>query len=158
MKFAVINTMNHIAAHLIGQARAIRIEDECARRGIRVKGKIDRCGPCPLCGGVDRFAINTRKQLFNCRGCGVGGDVIAMVQHVDGCTFAEAVELLSGERARSQARPPLAPKKRQSIADYEREQHRKAGWLWARRNPIIRSVAERYLREVRNITCPLPPC
>jgi hypothetical protein len=49
------------------QARAVRIEDEIARRGIKLRGRVDRCGPCPMCGGTDRFAINTRKQVFNCR-------------------------------------------------------------------------------------------
>jgi phage/plasmid primase-like uncharacterized protein len=24
-------------------------------------------GPCPMCGGKDRFSVNTRKGVFNCR-------------------------------------------------------------------------------------------
>jgi hypothetical protein len=47
-------------------------------------------------------------------------------------------------------------RKKQTIAEYERAQHRKAAWLWAQRWPIIGSIAERYLRS-REITCPLPP-
>jgi hypothetical protein len=39
---------------------------------------------------------------------------------------------------------------------YEREQHRKAAWLWSRRQPIPGTIAERYLREAREITCALP--
>jgi hypothetical protein len=84
-----------IDAGTIAVARAVRIDDEIARRGIRLRGKVERIGPCPVCGGADRFSINTRKQVFNCRGFG-GGDVIAMVQHLDGCTFAEAVLTLAG--------------------------------------------------------------
>jgi phage/plasmid primase-like uncharacterized protein len=75
-----------IDAETVALARAVRIEDEIARRGVRLRGKVERVGPCPVCGGTDRFSINTRKQVFNCRGFG-GGDVIAMVQHLDGCTF-----------------------------------------------------------------------
>jgi phage/plasmid primase-like uncharacterized protein len=75
-----------IDADAIAAARAVRVEDEIARRRIRLRGKVERVGPCPVCGGTDRFSINTRKQFFNCRGFG-GGDVIAMVQHLDGCTF-----------------------------------------------------------------------
>ena len=53
------------------------------------------CGPCPKCGGTDRFAINTSKQIWNCRGCQRGGDVISLVQHLDGCAFDAAVATLS---------------------------------------------------------------
>ena len=110
-----------------------------------------------MCGGKDRFSINIRKQVFLCRGCDVAGDVIKLVQHLDRCTFAEAVELLTGEQARTPARrPPAAKKTKQSGADYEREQHRKAAWLWSQRRPISGTIAELYLRS-RGITCPLPP-
>jgi DNA primase len=36
------------------------------------------------------FSINTRKHVFNCRGCGTGGDVIELVQFLDDCGFPEA--------------------------------------------------------------------
>src|SRR5262249_48914629 len=49
------------------------------------------------CGGEDRFAINTTKQVFNCRGCGARGDVIALVRFLDDSDFAHAVEALAGE-------------------------------------------------------------
>jgi hypothetical protein len=80
----------------IAQARAVRIEDEIAGRGIKLNGRgPERCGPCPKCGGTDRFAINTSKQIWNCRGCQRGGDVISLVQHLDGCTFDAASATLS---------------------------------------------------------------
>jgi hypothetical protein len=78
-------------------ARAVRIEDEILRRGIKLRGGIDRCGPCPRCGGDDRFAINVQKQCWNCRGCNVGGDVIALVEHLDNCDFVAACTTLTGE-------------------------------------------------------------
>jgi phage/plasmid primase-like uncharacterized protein len=80
----------------IAQARAVRIEDEIGGRGIKLNGRgPERCGPCPKCGGTDRFAINASKQIWNCRGCQRGGDVISLVQHLDGCTFDAAVATLS---------------------------------------------------------------
>jgi hypothetical protein len=80
----------------IARARAVRIEDEIAGRGIKLNGRgPERCGPCPKCGGTDRFAINTSKQIWNCRGCQRGGDVISLVQLLDGCTFDAAVATLS---------------------------------------------------------------
>jgi hypothetical protein len=144
-----------IAPPIIESARAVPIEEEIAKRGIRLKGRIDQSGPCPVCGGHDRFAINVRKQCFICRGCGIAGDVIKLVQFIDGIGFAEAVELLTGEETRPQAHPPASASK-QSAAKYKREQHRKAAWLWSRRQPISGSIAARYLRENRKITCPLP--
>jgi AAA domain/CHC2 zinc finger len=80
------------------KARSIPIEDELARRGVRLKGQKERAGPCPHCGGTDRFSINTAKQVYNCRGCGRGGDVIDLVQHLDGVDFVAACTMLAGER------------------------------------------------------------
>lgn len=94
-----------IAADTIVRARAVLIQTEIARRRIRLRGNIERAGPCPRCGGRDRFSINTKKQLFNCRGCGVGGDTIALVQHLDGCTFTAAERYLREARG---GRPPFA--------------------------------------------------
>jgi hypothetical protein len=71
-----------ISADALTCARAVRIEDEVARRSIKLHGRIDRCGPCPRCGGTDRFSINIAKQVFNCRGSG-GGDVLALVRHLE---------------------------------------------------------------------------
>jgi putative DNA primase/helicase len=85
-------------ASWINRARATRLEDEITRRGIMLKRVgAEHVGPCPKCGGDDRFAINIAKQLFNCRGCGVGGDVIALVQHLDGVDFIPACTALTGE-------------------------------------------------------------
>lgn len=82
----------------IAKARAVPIEHEIERRGIKLNGgKIERAGSCPRCGGEDRFSINTTKQVFNCRGCGAKGDVIALVQHIDGCDFIAAATTLAGE-------------------------------------------------------------
>jgi hypothetical protein len=83
---------------LAAEARNVPIEAELARRGIQPKGKIERCGSCPKCGGDDRFSINTAKQVFNCRGCGAGGDVIDLAQHLDDVDFITACETLTGKR------------------------------------------------------------
>jgi AAA domain/CHC2 zinc finger len=62
-----------------------------------MRGQNERCGPCPACGGDDRFSINVAKQVFNCRGCNTGGDVIDLVQHLDGVDFNTACTTLTGE-------------------------------------------------------------
>jgi hypothetical protein len=102
-----------IPSDLIQRAEAVRIEDETERRGIKLIGRVDRCGPCPLCGGRDRFSINIRKQVFLCRGCVAAGDVISLVQFLDGCDFRGAVERLTGESA--SPRQPHGPP--QAVAD-----------------------------------------
>ncbi len=92
-----------------GKARSVKIEEEIARRGVKLRGTIDQCGACPKCGGEDRFSINIQKQVFNCRGCNVGGDVIALVKHLDGCDFIGACMTLTGE-------PPPKPNGRDRTA------------------------------------------
>jgi len=82
----------------IDSARETRIEDVIEQRGIVLRRSgVERVGPCPRCGGDDRFAVHLSKQVFNCRGCGAkGGDAIALVCFLDGCGFLDAVETLAG--------------------------------------------------------------
>jgi CHC2 zinc finger/Toprim domain len=90
---------------------APRIEDEIARRGIKLRGRgPERCGPCPVCGGRDRFSINVKKQLFNCRGCGRGGDVLDLIQHLDGVDFVTARRIAGCDEARPVIKPRPKPK------------------------------------------------
>lgn len=55
-------------------------------------------GPCPICGG--RAALNgLRYSMMASWGCAVcpdGGDVIRLVQLVEGCDFRTAIERLGG--------------------------------------------------------------
>jgi len=82
----------------VARARAVTIESEIKRRGIKLRAQgAEQIGPCPLCGGDDRFSISMKKQVWNCRGCRVGGDVIKLVEHLDGVDFAKAVASLTGE-------------------------------------------------------------
>jgi hypothetical protein len=85
----------------IGRARGVRIEGEIARRNITLKrqGK-NLVGPCPKCGGDDRFSINPTKGCWNCRKCktkAFKGDVIGMTMWLDNCKFDVAVEKLTHE-------------------------------------------------------------
>ena len=145
-----------LPSDLIQRARQTPIERVIEARAIRLRGRSDRCGPCPNCNGVDRFSINVRKGVFNCRGCGVGGDVISLVQFLDGSDFSTAVETLSGERI-GEDRPRL-PKLPSRADDAEIESERaKAQWLWGQRRPIAGTIAEIYLREARGYGGVLPP-
>lgn len=50
-----------------------------------------KAGPCPACGGRDRFTFDNRKLRgdFICRGCGAG-DGFTLLQRVHGWSFSEA--------------------------------------------------------------------
>jgi len=85
---------------LVERAKTVRIEDELARRHhTKLTGRGPwRAGPCPVCGGDDRFVINVRKQIWFCRKtCDRGGDIIELVRHLDGLDFKSAIELLAGD-------------------------------------------------------------
>ena len=80
-------------------ARSVPIEAEMARRGYQLKRSgADLAGSCPVCGGTDRFVITPKKRVWCCRQCARGGDVIALVQHLDGSEFLDAVQMLAGAR------------------------------------------------------------
>jgi hypothetical protein len=106
---------------VINRARAVPIERELEARGIRLKGRgPERTGPCPVCGGKDRFSINVQKQVWNCRGCAHGGgDAISLVRHLDGLDFRGAIELLAGitPAERPQIVEVAPPPKRDPKAD-----------------------------------------
>jgi hypothetical protein len=129
---------------IIDIAKAVRIEDEVARRGIKLVGRGERVGPCPVCGGRDRFSINVKKQVWNCRGCAKGGDVVDLVQHLDGVDFKVAVVTLAGDE-----RKPIAPVKPTVHHEKEddREKTERALKIWDEASEVNGTLAEQYLRR-----------
>jgi DNA primase len=67
-----------------------------AERYTTLDGKLGN-GPCPQCGGTDRFFIHRDGAHFQCRGCEKKGDVIELVMWVEGIDFPTACKILSGE-------------------------------------------------------------
>jgi putative DNA primase/helicase len=144
-----------IAAADIERARAVPIEDEVARRGIKLRRVgTEHTGPCPICGGTDRFGINVRKAIWNCRQCGVGGDVIRFVQHLDGCDFAAAIATLAGDTARVIPQAKGVPTRRDDRHDEQRVSS--ASWLWSQSKTITEGTPPwLYLRK-RGFTALIP--
>ncbi len=136
----------------VDEARVASIETEIARRGLglkRVGGEL--VGPCPVCGGVDRFGVNLRKGIFNCRGSGTGGDVIALVEYLDATDFRGACETLVGrpaptgasrgpdpeELARREALRLAAEAERErGERDYREEERARMRRVWKEARPI----------------------
>jgi putative DNA primase/helicase len=103
-----------IPSDQIERARLVPVESVIETHGIRLRGTVDRCGPCPRCGGQDRFSINVRKQVFLCRGCGAKGGVVDLTMFLDNSNFATAIETLSGERIGHPRPRPAAQEERPS--------------------------------------------
>ncbi|HEV7293081.1 MAG TPA: primase-helicase zinc-binding domain-containing protein [Devosia sp.] len=100
-------------------------------KGWKLGPGLDKAGPCPNCGGTDRFAIHTGKNTFNCRQCGLaGGGVIDLVMKTDKVGFVQACELITGRTvadpisAEEVARIALAAEQRERERAAEEEKRR----------------------------------
>lgn len=49
--------------------------------GARSPNSREHYGPCPACGGTDRFSVNTHKNVFNCRVGGKAGNAIQLAMY-----------------------------------------------------------------------------
>lgn len=105
-------------------------------------------GPCPVCGGTDRFAINLSKNVWLCRNCSVGGDVIFLVMHTENLKFLDACERITGgiaakplsaeEQARQDVRREADRlQQEQTAANFREKARREANAIWKGATPII---------------------
>ncbi|SFK99630.1 putative DNA primase/helicase [Pseudovibrio ascidiaceicola] len=141
---------------------------------LRRSGK-EHVGPCPACGGTDRFSVNPVKQKWNCRGAGGGGDAIGVVMHCMSVDFKAACEILTGEEPPSgegtwdeEAKRKAAERKKASAAKAERESEEQAQQeadsteyaqkLWDQAKPIEGTPAEAYLLGRRLPRMQWPDC
>jgi hypothetical protein len=159
--------MTFAREEMVARARSIAIEDELGLRGIRLKriAQHEQAGPCPMCAGTDRFAINLQKQLWLCRGCRKGGDIVDLVKHLDGLNFLDACRLLAGEPSnlpgfptRSPALRPAPRNQRDNVTlkpdDEARRNRALALNLWAEASPLGVTLADRYLLFTRKLDVP----
>ena len=85
--------------------------------GIEVPGNPRKHGPCPFCGGRDRFRFDDRDGFGSwfCNQCDPqAGDGLALLMKVRRCTFPEALQLIAdilGIHSTTHTRPhrPLPP-------------------------------------------------
>lgn len=123
----------------------------------------EHVGPCPACGGRDRFAVHRRRNVWLCRQAGKGGDAIALVQYLDGADFLGAVETVTGrpppkgERGRA-VDPEFISRQRQAaeerrlqaereLNDFRAREIRRAREIWNAGDPLPGSIGEAYLRH-----------
>lgn len=123
-------------------------------------------GPCPVCGGKDRFSIATKKNVFNCRQCSEGGNVIDLVKFAQGVDFIDAVKFITGEAPPDARRGYDGPmpddtsmRERRAEERARRDDEEKARLkkqaestasakeLFDRAKPFKASLADKYLRS-----------
>ena len=84
---------------MINQAEIERIKQsvdirELASSYVALQGSHEMSGPCPKCGGEDRF--HCKAGWFFCRQCHPNrGDAIEFVMWLEGCSFLEACDKLT---------------------------------------------------------------
>lgn len=132
-----------------------RIEDVAARYGVALKraGR-ELVGLSPLKPEkTPSFYIDPRKQVFKCFASGEGGDVIALVQAVEGVDFAGALKSLGAEPPDPATMERLRKQSAAKRAEIEREERvskaRKiemAREIWKVSHDAEGTIVETYLR------------
>lgn len=121
-------------------------------------------GPCPVCGGKDRFWINTHKGLFGCRGCRPKFyGPVGLLMFCQSVSFYEACERLNGAPMPGHAAAPLTEKQKaerdtqhvaaresrareeQQQAESEKRRLQTAKEIWEASGPVAGAAVE-YLR------------
>jgi hypothetical protein len=145
-----LNAAARINDVAVEQARDADILTVTIRAGAKLKRatSAEWIGPCPACGGSDRFSVNTKLQVFNCRSGG-GGDVIDMVRHALDLDFARAVAFITGAEAACERPKGGDPKSRPAtlarLDDLGVNKSQAALALWREGGDPRGTLAERYL-------------
>jgi P4 family phage/plasmid primase-like protien len=157
--------------------RAIAAQTDILDVATRIGAKLRKrshewIGPCPRCGGKDRFSIRPSKQVFNCRGAG-GGNVISMVMHTCAVEFLPACEIITGEpppgadtvitdetrRKAEELKAEAAERQRRREHDdnlYRARERKTVFDIWDNAHPLQGSSAAEYL-ALRGLTFPATP-
>ncbi|MBD9525223.1 hypothetical protein IB235_00185 [Paracoccus sp. PAR01] len=156
--------------HRLSEAKAMPMTDVIARLElaglVRTGGEL--VGPCPQCGGKDRFGVNLQTGIFQCRkecGPNAKGDQIALVQHVMGMDFRAALDWLCGpaeglsdaDRAERRRKAEDNRRKQDGIARQRREDSiRTAREIWFAARSAEGTAVRQYL-TLRGISPDLLP-
>lgn len=98
--------------------------------GIEVPGSHTRHGPCPACGGADRFRFDDKEGRGShiCNQCGAG-DGLDLVSKVYGCQLLESARLVAPLVGCGGDELPTGPQRdeaRQKALQHQQERERKA--------------------------------
>jgi putative DNA primase/helicase len=73
----------------IGQLKASKPLIQELIPGLKKKSANEWEGPCPSCGGTNRFIVFTDKQTYWCRQCNAKGDILSYITLTTGKTIKE---------------------------------------------------------------------
>lgn len=158
--------------HRLAEAKAMPIEQVVNLLGIQglVRMGHELVGPCPACGGRDRFGVNLRKGVIYCRKCDAKGGNIDLVMLTMGMEFKAALEWLVGP---SQEISPEERRKREKKAEQNRlvnearaarerqDAIRMAREIWAEGKPPEGTAVREYLTRrgiAQDLLPELPKC
>jgi hypothetical protein len=161
----------------ITEARAIDLETVfgLVRGSLGTKKNSEYVGPCPACGGTDRFSINFDKGLWHCRQCdgGKGGDGFDLVAQVEGFNLktrsgligvcevilgrdAPATEERETEEEKAKRQASIEARKRKVEADREKQEEKDNQYrdfainqgrgFWLNASEAAESPVEAYLK------------
>jgi DNA primase len=116
-------------------------------------------GPCPWCGGIDRFRVWPERDRFWCRQCGRSGDSIQYLRTLRGMSYKEACNAV-GVRPKAKGRgcgefipPKWAPR---TTKEPTKTWRMKAGAFleWTQKQLLANAGAEivSWLHGVRGLT------
>ena len=115
--------------------------DTVEASGVRLRGRGRvRQGVCPFHDEAEgSFTVYANSERFYCFGCGLGGDVLDFVQHMDNLTLPEAIARLDGS-------PGLAPRSAPRPAQTRRP---KVAALPPRDPSLLTAAARFYAGQLR---------
>lgn len=100
--------------------------------------------------------LSDAKGTFYCFGCAASGDIVKYVMLTEGLAFVDALKWLGAADL-----PAVDPAKRAKALEEDAAERAAAvadaRMMWERCGEIAGTPGERYLREARGITMPLPP-
>ena len=139
------------------------VEDWAARLDLRNRSG-EYVGPCPVCGGTDRFHVGRGRggaAMVGCRGC-IDGQPADIRHKAFGRVlreaFPERFQSGAGERTARTPNPPRKPPERDSEpvsapapSSKPRDTTAAARRVWKATRPLRGTIAETYLRTVRGV-------
>lgn len=112
-------------------------------------------GPCPFCGGTDRFQFSLKKVAWFCRVCPEGGGPASdfLKRFMGYTTFQQLADhirrfygIQAGSPSDAQPRPAVAPMPKQPVMDKAKSLARMAAIWGATREVQSGDPVDRYLR------------
>ena len=115
--------------------------DTVEASGVRLRGRGRvRQGVCPFHDEAEgSFTVYANSERFYCFGCGLGGDVLDFIRHMDNLTLPEAIARLDGS-------PGLAPRSAPRPAHTQRP---KSAALPPRDPSLLTAAARFYAGQIR---------